>query len=97
MAEREIHENAFKGANISNDDYTTYPVIGKNGQTVAVDVIENGKTFKFITPAAAKTRMVKQLADNFGTTSEAVENYIFNGGESPFGSDEDDSSDDQNG
>lgn len=54
---------AYVCANISNDDYTTYPV-DTDGNVTQVDVIENGKLFKFITPANAKARMDKQIADN---------------------------------
>lgn len=55
--------NPYECANIGNDDYTTYPVDAK-GKVTQVDVIENGKLLKFITPANAKARMDKQIADN---------------------------------
>lgn len=55
--------NPYECANIGNDDYTTYPVNAK-GKVTQVDVIENGKLLKFITPANAKARMDKQIADN---------------------------------
>ena len=55
--------NPYECANIGNDDYTTYPVDAERKVT-QVDVIENGKLFKFITPANAKARMDKQIADN---------------------------------
>ena len=53
----------YECANIGNDDYTTYPVDAE-GKVTQVDVIENGKLLKFITPANAKARMDKQIADN---------------------------------
>ena len=53
----------YECANIGNDDYTTYPVDAV-GKVTQVDVIENGKLLKFITPANAKARMDKQIADN---------------------------------
>ena len=52
----------YECANIGNDDYTTYPVDAE-GKVTQVDVIENGKLLKFITPANAKARMDKQIAD----------------------------------
>ena len=55
--------NPYECANIGNDDYTTYPV-DTDGNVTQVDVIENGKLLKFITPANAKARMDKQIADN---------------------------------
>ena len=55
--------NPYECANIGNDDYTTYPVDAE-GKVTQVDVIENGKLLKFITPANAKARMDKQIADN---------------------------------
>ena len=55
--------NPYECANIGNDDYTTYPVDAERKVT-QVDVIENGKLLKFITPANAKARMDKQIADN---------------------------------
>ena len=55
--------NPYECANIGNDDYTTYPVDAE-GKVTQVDVIENGKLLKFITPANAKARMDKQVADN---------------------------------
>ena len=55
--------NPYECANIGNDDYTTYPV-DTDGNVTQVDVIENGKLLKFITPANAKARMDKQVADN---------------------------------
>lgn len=51
----------YECANIGNNDYTTYPVDAE-GKVTQVDVIENGKLLKFITPA--KARMDKQIADN---------------------------------
>ena len=54
--------DAYESAKIANDDYTTYPLV--NGKAVAVDVIENGKLCKFITPANAKARAIKQRADD---------------------------------
>lgn len=54
--------DAYESAKIANDDYTTYPLV--NGKAVAVDVIENGKLCKFITPANAKARALKQRADD---------------------------------
>ena len=64
----------YECANITNDDYTTYPV-DTDGNVTQVDVIENGKLFKFITPANAKARMDKQMVDNLkvGDESELVE------------------------
>lgn len=59
-------------ANISNDDYTTYPV-DTDGNVTQVDVIENGKLFKFITPANAKARMDKQMVDNLKVGDEATD------------------------
>ncbi len=59
-------------ANISNDDYTTYPV-DTDGNVTQVDVIENGKLFKFITPANAKARMDKQMVDNLKVGNEATD------------------------
>ena len=66
--------NPYECANIGNDDYTTYPV-DTDGNVTQVDVIENGKLFKFITPANAKARMDKQMVDNLkvGNESEAGE------------------------
>ena len=55
--------NPYECANIGNDDYTTYPVDAERKVT-QVDVIENGKLLQFITPANAKARMDKQIADN---------------------------------
>ena len=55
--------NPYECANIGNDDYTTYPVDAE-GKVTQVDVSENGKLLKFITPANAKARMDKQVADN---------------------------------
>ena len=55
--------NPYECANIGNDDYTTYPVDAE-GKVTQVDVIENGKLLKFITPANAKARMDKQVVDN---------------------------------
>ena len=54
--------DAYESAKIANDDYTTYPLV--NGKAVAVDVVENGKLCKFITPANAKARALKQRADD---------------------------------
>lgn len=53
----------YECANIGNDDYTTYPV-DSEGKVTAVDVIENGKLLKFITPANAQARMAKQKVDD---------------------------------
>ena len=64
--------NPYECANISNDDYTTYPV-DTDGNVTQVDVIENGKLFKFITPANAKTRMDKQMVDNLKVGNEATD------------------------
>ena len=74
--------NPYECANIGNDDYTTYPVDAE-GKVTQVDVIENGKLLKFITPANAKARMDKQIADNLkvsvdesdeSSSDETVEN-----------------------
>ena len=61
--------NPYECANIGNDDYTTYPV-DTDGNVTQVDVIENGKLFKFITPANAKARMDKQMVDNLKVGNE---------------------------
>ena len=61
--------NPYECANIGNDDYTTYPVDAE-GKVTQVDVIENGKLFKFITPANAKARMDKQMVDNLKVGNE---------------------------
>ena len=61
--------NPYECANIGNDDYTTYP-IDTDGNVTQVDVIENGKLFKFITPANAKARMDKQMVDNLKVGNE---------------------------
>jgi len=58
----------YECANIGNDDYTTYPVDAE-GKVTQVDVIENGKLLKFITPANAKARMDKQIVDNLKVSS----------------------------
>ena len=63
--------NPYECANIGNDDYTTYPV-DTDGNVTQVDVIENGKLFKFITPANAKARMDKQMVDNLKVGNEAT-------------------------
>lgn len=63
---------AYVCANISNDDYTTYPV-DTDGNVTQVDVIENGKLFKFITPANAKARMDKQMVDNLKVGDEPTD------------------------
>ena len=55
--------NPYECANIGNDDYTTYP-IDSEGKVTAVDVIENGKLLKFITPVNAQARMAKQKIDD---------------------------------
>ena len=60
--------NPYECANIGNDDYTTYPVDAE-GKVTQVDVIENGKLLKFITPANAKARMDKQIVDNLKVSS----------------------------
>ena len=62
----------YECANITNDDYTTYPV-DTDGNVTQVDVIENGKLFKFITPANAKARMDKQMVDNLKAGDETVD------------------------
>ena len=76
MTKTEIVEgklvNPYECANISNDDYTTYPV-DTDGNVTQVDVIENGKLFKFITPANAKARMDKQMIDNLKVGDETVD------------------------
>ena len=64
--------NPYACANISNDDYTTYPV-DTDGNVTQVDVIENGKLFKFITPANAKARMDKQMVDNLKVGNEVTD------------------------
>ena len=64
--------NPYACANISNDDYTTYPV-DTDGNVTQVDVIENGKLFKFITPANAKARMDKQMVDNLKVGDEPTD------------------------
>ena len=64
--------NPYECANIGNDDYTTYPV-DTDGNVTQVDVIENGKLFKFITPANAKARMDKQMVDNLKVGNEATD------------------------
>lgn len=61
--------NPYECANIGNDDYTTYPVDAE-GKVTQVDVIENGKLLKFITPANAKARMDKQITDNLKVSAE---------------------------
>ena len=61
--------NPYECANIGNDDYTTYPVDAE-GKVTQVDVIENGKLLKFITPANAKARMDKQIADNLKVSAD---------------------------
>ena len=61
--------NPYECANIGNDDYTTYPV-DTDGNVTQVDVIENGKLFKFITSANAKARMDKQMVDNLKVGNE---------------------------
>ena len=63
--------NPYECANIGNDDYTTYPV-DTDGNVTQVDVIENGKLFKFIAPANAKARMDKQMVDNLKVDNEAT-------------------------
>lgn len=64
--------NPYECANIGNDDYTTYPVDAE-GKVTQVDVIENGKLLKFITPANAKARMDKQIADNLKVSVEETD------------------------
>lgn len=64
--------NPYECANIGNDDYTTYPVDAE-GKVTQVDVIENGKLLKFITPANAKARMDKQIADNLKVSVDESE------------------------
>lgn len=59
-----LTKKAYECANISNDDYTTYPLSDNDYGVVQVSTIENGKTFNFISPANAKRRMEKQIADN---------------------------------
>jgi len=49
-----LTKKAYECANISNDDYTTYP-FSSDGQVVQVSTIENGKVFNFISPANGKT------------------------------------------
>ena len=61
--------NPYECANIGNDDYTTYPVDAE-GKVTQVDVIENGKLLKFITPANATARMDKQIADNLKVSAD---------------------------
>ena len=64
--------NPYECANIGNDDYTTYPVDAE-GKVTQVDVIENGKLLKFITPANAKARMDKQIADNLKVSADETD------------------------
>ena len=71
-------EEAYKSAKIANDDYTTYPV-DEEGKVIAVDVIENGKTLKFINKANALPRMIKQIADNEGISIKEAEEFVYNG------------------
>lgn len=73
---------AYESAKIGGDDYSTYP-LDENGKPIPVDMVENGKSFKFVQPAVAKERFVKQFAKNNNMTVQEVKETVF--GDQPVG------------